>query len=174
MGILNHSKDGKERAVHDRHFSRSDALIRHAGHYLVKDAGNKQRCLRCGQSWYKRQRLAMFSLGECPGPKIWGIWPREPRAPWPAPRGSDFIHLGQIMHPSHVFRWHRGILWCQKCGCLSYLKAGLLSPPCRLKAINSYQRNHLKCIASDKCPLKGRKPWPLPPGTSSPYAAFLT
>ena len=147
----------------------------HSGHHLQK-YGNQVRCTRCGQTFYSRQRAAMQLLGACPGVKIWGEWPRMQTAPWAMPRGSEFIHLGHIMHPSHVFKWSRGVLWCQKCGCASCSKPGYLSWPCRVKPVNNYCKRQLKRIGQGKCPLKsskGYKPWPLPADSISPYAAYI-
>ena len=77
------------------------------------------------------------------------------------------------MHPSHVYRWHRGVLFCQRCGAYSHSKPGLLTSKCRLKPVNTYCERKLKRIRSGLSPMKGGKPWPLPLEAVSPYTAFL-
>ena len=172
-GLLPHAEHEGHQSEWDRFFSPLNAELEGLGHQL-ETWGTKQRCLVCGQSWFLWQRKAMQATGECAGRGTWGMWPRNAeRAPWAAPPGSQFIHLGRQLHPSHSFKWWRGVLWCQLCGGISYSKVGILDRQCRMKATSAHLRWNLTNIAAGKCPLQN-KPWPLPEDACSPCAPYLS
>ena len=146
-----------------------DEQLADQGHWLIQQ-GERRLCMSCGQSWGRGTRRNMLRLGSCPGPLQWGHWPTIPGVPRPVPRG----HQGHVIHYIHVLKWHRGILWCCKCGAYSHQRVVLLARPCRMKAVNSQMKYSLKCISAGH-PLMGRgKPWPLPPESTSPYSQYLS
>ena len=100
-------------------------------------------------------------------------WPRQPMVLWAIPGVSEFIHLGQIMDPTHVFKWCRGGLWCQKCGGTAFKAPGMLTYPCRMTPVSNYMQRRLRGIRNGKCPVKGAKQWPQSHEVGNPYAAFL-
>ena len=113
-----------------------DEQLADQGHWLIQQ-GNRRLCMSCGQSWGSGTRRNMLRLGLCPGPLQWGHWPRMPSVPWAVPRGSELVHCGQVIHYTHVLKWHRGILWCCTCGAYSHRRVVFLPRPCRMKAVNS-------------------------------------
>ena len=133
--------------------SQLDAALVQLGHMLghgipgYRATNRRQRCLRCGQSWRPEQRSEMIQIGECPGPIGPRQWNFHPGAPVPIPGGSQMIHEGVSIHFSHTLRWHRGILWCARCGAYSVSRVvGLLSA-CKLTTHNASAKRVRKRLA---------------------------
>ena len=125
-------------------------------------------------SWKKHQRQDVIVLGPCQGAidvRDYEHFITQFNQPTALPRGSDMIHCGRVVHYSHSLRWHRGILWCQRCGHYAQRKVVKLADQCPLKLTTSYGAGVLKRISHDRSPTATGQ-WPLPVGAPCPYIMY--
>ena len=127
------------------------------GHIPSSEEQGWRKCYLCGQRWSNHARLRMEKLGHCPGPNVWGRVPDAPSLTWRAPIGSKLIHNGHTLHHSHALHWHRGIIFCNKCGNYSVKKVVNLALKCPLKCKGAYGTNVLKRLRGGQVPYTGCK-----------------
>ena len=147
--------------------SKDHLAILECGHVLEKLHSRKWRCLVCGQSWLSKQRKEIAALGECPGVFMYDHAPNLPDGPRVAPRGSQIIVNGRVLHPTHNLAWHRGIYFCWRCGYHGTLKrVGLLTVRCQGYQTPS-QALKLGKLKAGRCPLNSGV-WPLAEDAEKP------
>jgi hypothetical protein len=137
----------------DKHVAALEAL----GHLPSAANAGWRKCYLCGQCWSEHSRWRMERLGRCPGPNLWTPVQNAPVETWKVPQGTGLIHNGQALHPSHAFKWHRGIIYCSTCGNFSVKKVVNLATQCQMKCIGSYGTNVLKRLQAGKVPYPGCK-----------------
>ena len=133
------------------------------GHELERIHPKTWRCNICGQSWMNRHRRDIASLGRCPGTFMWDQQPNLPEGPRVAPRGSQIIVNGRVLHPSHNLAWHRGLYFCWRCGYLG--TQNRIGRPLTAQCVgdrNPNRERNLQCIRAGTSPLKSGE-WPLGP-----------
>ena len=113
----------KERTAKDNSnfvkVNKLDLALSEAGHQIERIGTHKQVCVLCHQSWPLKTRAAVIALGHCPGPELWGPAPTNPHLPHRAPIGAQIVLNGNGLDPSHRLAWHRGVIFCWRCGAYS-------------------------------------------------------
>ena len=114
------------------------------------------RCCLCGTRWSMARAAHVKCRGKCPGP-IWGQQYDLPDNDWTKLKqpGSRLIHNGYVLHPSHVFAWRQGIIYCTKCGSYSENRVVNLAKTCLLKPQNAVTESRLKNILQGLHPISG-------------------
>jgi hypothetical protein len=122
-----------------------DALLK-AGH-IVCQVGHKQRCLNCGQVWIPEDRKMILGQGTCRGTPFWACRGHDPEIPQLVPIRSNLVY-GRALHMSHVLMYHKGLVFCLKCGCrTSSARVDGLAASCRMRpgtASAAYQLTRMK------------------------------
>ena len=131
-----------------------DSAIQELGHNIKPFQGGYLKCDECGRSWPKTNKHSILRMGQCPGQALWGNLPRganlnRPRA---IPYGTAIMWLGHQVHPSHYLAWHRGILYCKRCGYYCQKRVDKLTEPCLLKPPNASQARKLSRLREGKHP----------------------
>ena len=137
----------------------NDALVAQ-GHELERLNPRHWKCRICGQSWHSNQRKVIAGMGQCPGIFMYDHLPAQPGGPRIAPRGSQVIVNGRVLHPTHNLAWHRGVYFCWRCGYLGTQKrVAQLTDLCRGHKTPA-QAKKLGKLRSGMCPLNSGI-WPL-------------
>ena len=126
--------------------------------------------MRCGQSWEDHSRRNLIKTGLCMGGVPW-IEPRGPNFPWRLHHNTQITYLGRVLHESHNLVFHRGVVYCLRCG--YYTTGGRaqnLATQCYVRSRTSKafkaQCLRLRSIRRGNCPRAGG--WPASEGEVTP------
>ena len=140
-------------------------ILRTLGHEPIR-TGNQIECLACGQNWHSRQTREVVSRGLCPGLSIWSVVDMQLHRPIALQPAVGLIYNGHPIHYTHRLKWHRGMLYCCRCGAYSVSRVVKLRKQCLLRPSPAARRG-LKDIKQGVFPILGRD-WPLPEGSIPP------
>ena len=141
-----------------------DHDLEQLGHHINIEDG-VYRCYRCGQSCTKATRRDMVMHGPCPGPSLWGRIAGGEIRPARAQQGSDICFLGSKIHETHKIGWHRGLIYCIKCGRYAGERVAQLKALCPLKPNSEKAADGLNRIKQGLHPSPSGK---FPLGESTP------
>ena len=110
----------------------------------------------------------MALLGECPGASF-HVAQGLPLPETLTVGNPGFVFKGNALHASHNLAWHRGMVFCWKCGFLAAHHSGKLTLPCR-GGRSAQGQSNLNRIREGKCPSAGG--WPEPEGAMRPKELF--
>ena len=142
----------------DRTDTSNMALIKQQGHHPIRNDGGGYLCSLCGQSWTPKTAATVIQAGQCPGDILWSTSDARCDRPIRIKEATGMIFRGVAIHPSHLLRWKRGVLYCARCGSYSARRVRGLRDVCIGKPTTS-KRYGLRRILSGKTPAPGMK-WP--------------
>ena len=142
----------------DRTDTSNMALIKQQGHHPIRNDGGGYLCSLCGQSWTPKTAATVIQAGQCPGDILWSTSDARCDRPIRVKEATGMIFRGVAIHPSHLLRWKRGVLYCARCGSYSARRVRGLRDVCIGKPTTS-KRYGLRRILSGKTPAPGMK-WP--------------
>ena len=125
------------------------ATIDNMGH-IPRSQGNNFYCDRCGQSWKKKDQKEFSEQGPCCGADHWsGAIPSILKRPTLNKKSLPFMFNGRLVHKSHRITYHRGVIYCDRCGYYSSPKHSSINLPntCLLMPISpvqEYRRNRIR------------------------------
>ena len=124
-----------------------------------------QICLLCGDSWKYSDRKRILSMGSCRGYNPWQT-PPDLHKPWRCKPDVPIAYMGKVIHPSHTIKFHRGIVFCIRCGCRTAGKRVChLTKACGQHITVAQKRLRDKMLQG-KAPFAGG--WPLPESARCP------
>ena len=105
----------------------------------------------------------MGQRGLCPGLSIWSVVDRQMARPIAMQPAVGLIYNGHPIHYTHRLKWHRGMLYCARCGAYSITRVRKLRRECLLKP-HPANRRALNDIKMGDFLIPG-KDWLLPEGS---------